>query len=90
MPIYEGFNVTASDREGKKYKAVAEDGTEVHFGASGYRIKVGTDAGNNYCARSSGIPSPRGSANWWARQLWSCEGKRSVSDKPFFGKIDLP
>jgi hypothetical protein len=90
MPLYEGFNVTASDREGKKYKAVAEDGTEVHFGASGYRIKVGTDAGNNYCARSSGIPSPRGSANWWARQLWSCEGKRSVSDKPFFGKIDLP
>jgi hypothetical protein len=90
MPLYEGFNVTASDREGKKYKAVAEDGTEIHFGASGYRIKVGTDAGNNYCARSSGIPSPRGSANWWARQLWSCEGKRSVSDKPFFGKIDLP
>ena len=90
MPLYEGFNVTASDREGKKYKAVAEDGTEVHFGASGYRIKVGTDAGNNYCARSSGILSPRGSANWWARQLWSCEGKRSVSDKPFFGKIDLP
>jgi len=90
MPLYEGFNVTASEREGKKYKAVAEDGTEVHFGASGYRIKVGTDAGNNYCARSSGIPSPRGSANWWARQLWSCEGKRSVSDKPFFGKIDLP
>jgi hypothetical protein len=90
MPLYEGFNVTASDREGKKYKAVAEDGTEVHFGASGYRIKVGTDAGNNYCARSSGIPSPRGSANWWARQLWSCEDKRSVSDKPFFGKIDLP
>ncbi len=90
MPLYEGFNVTASDREGKKYKAVAEDGSEVHFGASGYRIKVGTDAGNNYCARSSGIPSPRGSANWWARQLWSCEGKRSVSDKPFFGKIDLP
>jgi hypothetical protein len=90
MPLYEGFNVTASDREGKKYKAVAEDGTEVHFGASGYRIKVGTDAGNNYCARSSGIPSPRGSANWWARQLWSCEGRRSVSDKPFFGKIDLP
>ncbi len=90
MPIYEGYNILSSDREGKKYKAVAEYGTEVHFGASGYRIKVGTDAGNNYCARSSGIPSPRGSANWFARQLWSCEGKRSVSDKPFFGKIDLP
>ena len=90
MPIYEGYNVTASDREGKKYKAVDAEGNEVHFGASGYRIKVGTDAGNNYCARSNGIPSPRFSANWWARQLWSCEGKRSVSEKPFFGKIELP
>ena len=90
MPMYEGFNVTASDREGKKYKAVDEDGNEVHFGASGYRIKVGTDAGDNYCARSSGIPSPKGSPNWWARQLWSCQGKKSVSDKPFFGKIELP
>ena len=90
MPLYEGFNVTASDREGKKYKAVAEDGTEIHFGASGYRINPGTDDGNNYCARSSGITSPRGSANWLARQICSCEGKRSVSDKPFFGKIDLP
>jgi hypothetical protein len=90
MPTYEGFNVTASERDGKKYKAVDTDGNEIHFGASGFRIKPGTDAGNSYCARSSGIPAPRGSANWWARQLWSCEGKRSVSEKPFFGKIELP
>ena len=90
MPIYEGYNVTSSDREGKKYKAVDEQANETHFGASGFRIKVGTRAGDAYCARSAGIPSPKGSANWWARQLWSCEGKKSVSDKPFFGKIDLP
>lgn len=90
MPQYEGYNVTSSEREGKKYKAVDDEGNEIHFGASGYRIKPGTDAGNSYCARSAGIPAPKGSANWWARQLWSCEGKRSVSDKPFFGKIELP
>jgi hypothetical protein len=55
MPIYEGYNVTASDREGKKYKATDDDGNEIHFGASGYRVKPGTDAGNSYCARSAGI-----------------------------------
>ncbi len=75
MPIYEGYNVTASERADKKYKAVDDDGNVVHFGAPGYRINPGTDAGNSYCA---------------ARQLWSCEGRISVSDKPFFGKIDLP
>ena len=90
MPLYEGFNVTSSERVGKKYKAVDDDGNEIHFGAEGYRINPGTDAGNSYCARSAGISSEKGSANWWARQLWSCEGRRSVSDKPFFGKIELP
>jgi hypothetical protein len=89
MPKYEGYMVTTSDKEGKKYKATDEDGKEIHFGASGYRIKPGTDAGNSYCARSFGIKSDKYSANWWARQLWSCEGKKSVSDKPFFGKIEL-
>ena len=90
MPLYEGYNVTASQREGKKYKAVDDEGNEVHFGASGYTIKPGSDAGNYYCARSAGIESKKYSPNWWARQLWSCEGRISVSDKPFFGKIELP
>jgi hypothetical protein len=89
MPEYEGYTVTVSNREGKKYKAIDDDGNEVHFGASGYRIKPGTIAGNSYCARSSGIASEKGSANWWARQLWSCEGKKSINEKPFFGKIEL-
>ena len=40
MPIYEGFNVTASDREGKKYKAVAEDGSEVHLGLRAIALKL--------------------------------------------------
>ena len=90
MPKYKGYTVTRSDREGKKYKAVDEQGRETHFGSDEYRIKPGTEAGDNYCTRSAGIASPKGTPNWWARQLWSCEGKKSVSDKPFFGLIDLP
>ena len=90
MPIYEGYNVTASERADKKYKAVDDEGNVVHFGARGYRINPGTAAGNSYCARSAGIATTRFSANWWARQLWSCDGKLSVSDKPFFGEIELP
>lgn len=90
MPQYKGYTVTRSDREGKKYKAVDEQGRETHFGSDEYRIKPGTEAGDNYCTRSAGIASPKGTPNWWARQLWSCEGKKSVSDKPFFGLIDLP
>ena len=90
MPQYKGYTVTRSDREGKKYKAVDEQGRETHFGSDEYRIKPGTEAGDNYCTRSAGIASHKGTPNWWARQLWSCEGKKSVSDKPFFGLIDLP
>lgn len=84
------YKVSQSDREGKKYK-VNVDGKEIHFGASGYRIKPGTQAGDSYCARSAGIKGANDihTPNYWARQLWSCEGKKSVSDKPFFGKIKL-
>jgi len=35
---YEGWEITRSDREGKKYKATSPDGRVEHFGASGYRI----------------------------------------------------
>jgi len=87
---YEGWEITRSDRQGKKYKATSPDGRVEHFGASGYRINPGTEQGNNYCARSAGIESKRFSPNWWARQLWSCEGNRSVDERPFFGRIDLP
>ena len=90
MPKYKGCMITPSDAKGKKYTAQCGDNPPVHFGASGYRIKPGTDAGDSYCARSAGIKSGGvTSANYWARQLWSCEGTKSVSDKPFFGKIKL-
>jgi len=85
------FKITRSDREGKKYM-VTVNGKEIHFGATGYRIKPGTPAGNSYCARSAGIKGAEDvtSPNHWARKLWSCRGSKSVSDKPFFGRRDLP
>ena len=85
------LKIQPSDRSGKKYR-VEVNGTQVHFGASGYRIKPGTDAGDRYCARSLKIPgaSDQTTPNYWARQLWSCRGDRSVDRRPFFGKFKLP
>ena len=48
------MKITKSTIQGKKY-SVEVDGKKIHFGASGYRIKPGTDAGNSYCARSEKI-----------------------------------
>lgn len=83
--------IQKSKAKGKKYKVVV-DGKTINFGASGYRIKPGTKWGDSYCARSAGIKgsNDKGSANYWARQLWSCKGSKSVSKKPFFGKTKLP
>lgn len=86
---YNNCKIVRSSVEGKKYAAICGDKV-INFGASGYRIKPGTPAGDNYCARSAGIESDRISANTFARALWSCKGSKSVSDKPFFGKIKLP
>lgn len=85
------MKISKSTIEGKKYM-VEVNGKKIHFGASGYRIKPGTDSGDSYCARSNGIKgaNDKSTPNYWARQLWSCEGKKSVSKKPFFGKSKLP
>jgi len=85
------MKITRSQIDGKKY-ATKVDGKTINFGASGYKIKPGTPAGDAYCARSSGIKgaNDKSTPNYWARQLWSCEGKKSVSKKPFFGKVKLP
>lgn len=83
--------IQKSNQAGKKY-AVEVKGKIINFGASGYRIKPGTPAGDAYCARSAAIKgaNDQATANFWARQLWSCKGAKSVSKKPFFGKYDLP
>lgn len=70
--------ITRSTRKGKKYKVVYK-GKTIHFGAKGYRMFPGTKRGDNYCARSLGIKGANNpySANYWARKLWRCIGKKS-------------
>lgn len=85
------MEIKRSTRKGKKYM-VEVDGKTIHFGAEGYVIKPGSPAGDAYCARSYGIAgaNDKSTPNYWARQLWSCRGEKSVSDKPFFGDVELP
>ena len=85
------FKITRSKRKGKKYKAtpVNSKGKSYHFAASGYKVGPGSDRGDNYCSRSAGIKSSKISGNAFARALWSCKGKKSISKKPFFGKVKL-
>jgi|TARA_R100000479_G_scaffold84485_1_gene40933 hypothetical protein len=75
------FKIKKPTAKGKKYKAcpTSGKGSCVHFGATGYRVKPGTKAGDNYCTRSAGIKSKKKGAtpNDFARLLWNCEGKKS-------------
>lgn len=75
------YKIAAGTAKGKKYKAIPFDGAKgvVQFGAKGYKVGPGTDRGDNYCARSSGIKSSKRGArpNDFARMLWNCEGKKS-------------
>ena len=59
------------------------DGKTVKFGAKGYSIAPGTPKGDNYCARSSGIPKCKEPpcANDLSRKAWGCVGKKSVKSK---------
>ena len=84
------FNITRSTRENKKFMAIPSDGKgkTIHFGAKGMRIKPGTPAGDNYCARSSGIKSSeRISANDFSRWAWNCKGKKSISKNFKLGDV---
>ena len=75
------YKIAAGTAKGKKYKAIPFDGAKgvVQFGAKGYKVGPGTDRGDDYCARSSGIKSSKRGAgpNDFARMLWNCEGKKS-------------
>jgi len=92
---YKGKNyrIRKSPRKNKEYVAKLPDGKKVHFADPDMGEKPGSKRGNNYCARSMGIAQEYNikgdtkSPNFWSRQLWSCEGKKSKSKKRFFGKI---
>ena len=81
MPKYRGYDITRSNRKGKKYKATPLSGKGViQFGAKGYNARPNTPKGDNYCARSSGIKSSKkgATANDFSRMLWNCNGKKSM------------
>ncbi len=93
---YKGKNykIRKSPRENKEYVVKLPNGKKVHFADPEMGEKPGSKRGDNYCARSKGIADKydlkgdTSSANTWSRILWSCEGKKSVKNKRFFGKID--
>lgn len=84
----------AAPAKGKKSVATYKDPKtgrkrKTSYGAKGYSIAPGTKKGDNYCARSSGIPIarnpdgtrkyPKGkSPNELSRKKWKCSGKKSM------------
>lgn len=80
IKTHKGYKILRSERKDKKYK-VYYNGKWIHFGASGYRIKPGTAAGDNYCTRSYYIKGKddMNSANYWSRVMWNCKGTKSQS-----------
>jgi hypothetical protein len=76
-------DIVDSNAAGKKKAAITSDGNRINFGQAGEVVQPGTESGNNYCARSSGIKSGRGlSANDLARADWHCNGKTSRKKGP--------
>lgn len=79
------YKVVSSPRRNKKYRVIRERDDEVitDYGAKGYTMRPGTERGDSYCARSSGIKGVRdvNSANFWARLDWNCKGKRSLKKR---------
>jgi hypothetical protein len=70
--------------KGKKSAKVVK-GKKISYGATGYKIKPGTAAGDNYCSRSLGIEKKKKTkgvtANTLSRRAWGCVGKKSVKSK---------
>lgn len=87
--------VKKSGRKNKEYVGILPRGKKVHFADPDMREYPGTSRGDNYCARSLGIKKKHDpqdkkiTANDLSRKLWSCKGKKSVSDERFFGELDL-
>jgi len=87
------WEIKKSPRKDKEYLAKSSKGKKVHFADPDMDESPGTKRGDNYCARSLGIEKkydPKDSKttpNDFSRELWSCDGKKSIYKKRFFGKI---
>jgi hypothetical protein len=72
-----------SNAQGKEKAAVTSEGRIINFGSSESRIRPGTPAGDQYCARSAGIRSSDNlSPNDLARADWHCDGSVSKEEGP--------
>jgi hypothetical protein len=85
----ETVQISQSTRKNKEYVAKFPDGDRIHFADPTMNEFPGTKRGDSYCARSFGIKGKDDvrSPNFWSRQLWSCQGKKSISSRRFFGKL---
>lgn len=80
------MQIRKSNQINKKFQTKTPSGKTIHFGAKGYTIKRGTDAGDSYCARSFGILDGMGNptrndpekANYYSRKMWGCKRKKSI------------
>jgi len=86
------IKISKSERKSKQLVGELPSGKKIHFADPEMKEFPGTDRGDNYCSRSLGIEKkydPQGkeiTANDLSRALWSCKGKKSISEKKFFGK----
>lgn len=69
--------------KGKKFATVVK-GKKISYGATGYKIKPGSKAGDSYCARSLAIEKKNKAkgkgvtANTLSRRKWKCKGAKST------------
>jgi hypothetical protein len=69
--------------KGKKFAKIVK-GKKISYGATGYKIKPGTKAGDSYCARSLGIEKANKAkgkgvtANTLSRRKWGCVKDKSM------------
>ena len=76
-------SIRESRAQDKEKAAITSEGRVTNFGQAGGRIRPGTPAGDNYCARSAGIASGDAlSPNDLARADWHCRGSVSQEEGP--------
>lgn len=66
------YNIEISERPDKKFKKQLDDGSYVHFGQQGARIKLGGKKQESYCARAREIKTTKDSPNYWSLKMWNC------------------
>jgi len=71
--LREKYNIKESEKPDKKFKKQLPDGSYVHFGQQGARIRLGSQKQESYCARASKIKTTKDSPNYWSLKMWDCK-----------------